>query len=68
MSQVLQVLEIFEIWIFQIFGYFFFPKLTSTHRKLQTERDGDVKNNKLYINITANLYPLVHVIISLYGY
>ena len=60
MSRVLQVLEIFEIWIYHIFEFCWSPKVTSTLSKQPTEHDGDEKNNKVYLNITANLFPLVH--------
>ena len=32
------------------------------------EHDGDGVNNKVYVNITFNFYPLVYIIITLYGY
>ena len=66
MSRVLQVLEIFEIWICQVFEFCWLPKETSTLSKRLAEHRGDGNKNKVYLNITDNLYPLVHVIIRLY--
>ena len=63
MSRVLQVLEIFEIWICHIFEFFWLPKVTSALSKQPTEHDDDGNNNKVYLNIAAKFYPLVHVII-----
>ena len=65
MSRVLQMLEISDIWICHIFEFCWTPKLTSTLSKQPTENDGDGDNNKVYYNITAIFYPLVHVIIRL---
>ena len=67
MSRVLQVLEISEIWIFHILGFYWSPKLASTLSILPTEPDGYNDKNKVYLNITDNLYPLLHVIIMLDG-
>ena len=67
MSRVLQVLQIFEIWICHIFEFCWPPKVTSTLSKQLTEHDGDGDNNKVYLDITDNLYHLVHVIIRLDG-
>ena len=68
MSRVLQVLDIFEIRICHILEFYWLPKVTSTLSKKPTEYDGDGNNNKVYINITAYFYHLVHVIIRLNGY
>ena len=54
MSQVLQVLEVFDIYIFQIFTFFWTPKLTGTLVMQPTEHGGDVNNNKLYLKIAVN--------------
>ena len=43
------------------------PKVTSTLIKKTAEHDVDDDNNKVYLNITSGFYPLVHVIIRLYG-
>ena len=67
MSRVLQVLEIFEIWICHIFEFCWLPKATSTLTKRPVDHDGDGNNNKVYLDITAYFYPLVHVIIRLDG-
>ena len=42
--------------------------MAGTLRNQPAEYDGDRNNNKLYLNITAYLYPLVHVIIGLDGF
>ena len=62
------MLEIFEIWIFHIFEFYWLPKVTSTISKRPTDHDGDIDNNRLYLEITDNLYYLVHVIIRLDGF
>ena len=67
MSMVLQVLDIFDIYICLIFGFYWSPKVTSTLSKIPAEHDGDGNNNKVYLNITYDFYPLVHVIIRLDG-
>ena len=61
------MLEILEIWIFHIFEFCWLPKVTSTLTKIPTEHDGDGKNNKVYLKITAYFQPLGHVIIRLDG-
>ena len=62
------MLEISEILIYHIFEFYWPPKVTSTISKQPMEHDGNVENTKVYVNINANLYPLVHVIIKLDGY
>ena len=65
MSRVLQVHEVFEIWICHIFEFYWLPNVTSTLSKQLTGNDCYGDSNKLYIKITDNFYPLVHVIIRL---
>ena len=60
-------LRFYEIWICLIFELGWLLKVTSTLSKQPTEHDGDGKNNKVYLNITAYFYPLLHVIIRLDG-
>ena len=67
MSKVLQVLKISKIWIYHILEFYWSPKVTNTLSKKPTEHDGDGENNKVYLNIIANFYSLVNVIIRLYG-
>ena len=62
MSIVLQVLDIVKIWICHIFDFYWLPKVTSTLSKWPAEHYGSGNNNKVYLNITDYLYPLVHVI------
>ena len=50
-----------------IFEFCWPLKVTSILTKRPTEHYGDGKNNKFYLNITAYLYPLVHVILRLDG-
>ena len=66
MFRVVKVLDIFKIWICHIFKFCWPPKVTSTPSKQPAEHDGDGNNNKIQLSITANFYPLVHVIIKLY--
>ena len=56
-----------EIWICHIFEFYCPPKVTSNLNKRLMDHDGDGDNNKVYLNITANFYPLIHVIIRLDG-
>ena len=67
MPRVLKVLEIIEIWTCHIFKLFRPPKMTSTLIKRPAEHDGDGNNNKVYLDITSNFYPLVYIIIRLDG-
>ena len=43
------------------FRIFLAAKSDQHSQQATDERDGDVKNNKAYPNITVNLYPLVYV-------
>ena len=61
MPMVLHVLEISEIWICQIFEFFCPPKMNSTRSKQLMDRYGDGKDNTVYLKVTDNFYPLVHV-------
>ena len=64
MSQVLQVILVYINLDLQYFGLFLTPKMTSTLSKQPTERGDDDKKNKVYLNITVNLHPFLHVIIN----
>ena len=54
-------IEVFEIWSCHILEFCWLEKVTRTLSKWPADHDDDADNNKVYININANFYPLMNV-------